>query len=231
MKEIKEVKHIKHTFSREEREAISEKLVKQLSDQNTLTLEANQIKSSYKAKLDESAAQVASLAGNLQAGFEMRPVECRVVFRPKQGKKDYFRTDTGELAHTEDMTQSDFQTNLDFERQAEREAKAEEEAKAKQESATRSSGQESLTVWDEADSRALVILERDGELFLASCKASCGGQGYVGGVKRFKERYAGIEWALKKLRSWLRVTFGKDTAAGFEKHINRVLDLEKGKVE
>lgn len=107
-----ERKQVKHVFTREEKEALSHDLVNELARSQSIELELTQVKSNYKAKIDESAAKIGTLTQHLQSGFEFRTEELEVQYFPKQKLKRYYRPDCSEFVIEEEMSPADFQMEL-----------------------------------------------------------------------------------------------------------------------
>jgi hypothetical protein len=74
-----------------------------------------EVSADFKAKISQKEATLNSLSITISNGYEYREVDCFYVFRPKDGKKDVIRTDTGEIISTESMTKTDFQEQLPLE--------------------------------------------------------------------------------------------------------------------
>jgi hypothetical protein len=114
---------IKHTFTAEERDVLSHDLVNALDQKTSTEMEFDAIKSSFKARIAESESRVNTIAANIRAGFEMRVVDCVVVFRREEGEKDFhLAADWGTVNErpvlTEKMTEDDYQQEL-FDAEAE----------------------------------------------------------------------------------------------------------------
>ncbi len=93
---------------------------KQLAEANNELKEIEddkaQVVSDFKAKTTAVEAQVAILGGKLRSGYELRPVECHVLFdQPQPGQKQIIRLDTKETVSTELMTDEEKQKLLPLE--------------------------------------------------------------------------------------------------------------------
>lgn len=210
-----EKKQVKYTFTREEKERISCDLVTELARQSSTELELQQVKSNYKARLDESTSKIGLFTQNLQAGCEYRWVECRVEFRRKDKKKDFFSVETGVLACTEDMTQEDFQLDLALED-------------------SKFDSRVEIPAWNAGPDKAVVVLAKSGEKWVTAIRAKLGvntlSERLSSEGKTFKERYAAVKTAFGRLSDWVAsVSPGaeKSFADGFKK----ILELEKERVE
>ena len=87
----------------------------QLANENknnvSLEDEKKAVMSQYKAKLDESQAQINKLSGLVTDGFEMREVECEAHYhKPERGKKTIIRLDLNKTMAIEQM--QDYEYNL-----------------------------------------------------------------------------------------------------------------------
>jgi hypothetical protein len=80
------------------------KLAQENKNYTAIEDELKSVKSQYKAKLDESDAQINKLSGLVTDGFEMREVECEVHYhKPTQGKKTIIRMDQNKTTAVESM--------------------------------------------------------------------------------------------------------------------------------
>ena len=68
------------------------------------------------AEIEHAHNLVANTAQKINAGYEMREVECLITLnRPKAGMKEIVRIDTGEIVREEAMTPEELQQALPFE--------------------------------------------------------------------------------------------------------------------
>jgi len=112
-----EVKAVKHVFTLEERDEVGGMLARALATLRGINAEFDEVKASYKFKIAEAEAAIGSLETKRTNGFEFRSENCRVVYRAKDRKKDYFlENDPADAAPvlTESMTAEDFQADLDM---------------------------------------------------------------------------------------------------------------------
>lgn len=67
----------------------------------------------FKAKLSALDAEIGSLAGKIECGYEYRNVDCVATLGvPRPGKKRVVRLDTNEEVGVEDMTPEEMQRDL-----------------------------------------------------------------------------------------------------------------------
>lgn len=100
---------IKHTFNDAEKAEILGRLTGTLREKESLTDQAKSSAKSWKLKLEQAQLKVDELTNKAQDGFEMRPIEARVVMDRKKGQKTYFDKATGDkISHT-DMSPSDYE--------------------------------------------------------------------------------------------------------------------------
>ena len=67
----------------------------------------------FKAQIAGHEAKINLLAEKLSTGREYREVECDVVKDFKKKIKNYIRKDTGAVARTDELSESDLQTELE----------------------------------------------------------------------------------------------------------------------
>ncbi len=85
------------------------------NEMTTLTARLKEVSADFKAKIAQKEATINSLSITISNGYEYREVDCFYFYRPKDGKKDIVRGDTGETIGTETMTKTDFQEQLPLE--------------------------------------------------------------------------------------------------------------------
>lgn len=204
---------VKHEFTPTERLEIGAELARSLQRMASLETEFEGVKASYKAKLAEAESQVANHAASIQNGFDMRKKRCRVIFRPKDRKKDYFPEikdgvfDT-KVVLVDDMSQDDFQDELfQAEQQFER--------------------------------RCEVLLFKDGLLVLGrlSGKWHAALRVQVGQLKieerldaagkKFKTRPDALKASVARVQTWLVDSFGEETAKGFQDSIAKAVKIQE----
>jgi hypothetical protein len=81
----------------------------------TLEAEKKHVATDYASRIEAHEAQLAQASNKTTSGYEFRPTECRVIFRPNDKAKDYFHGKTGELVETRPMEIGDFQKSLPLE--------------------------------------------------------------------------------------------------------------------
>lgn len=204
---------VKHEFTPAERLEIGAELARSLQRRESVEIEFEGIKASYKAKLAEADSQVSNHAASIQNGFEMRKKRCRVVFRTKDRKKDYFAEikdglfDT-KVVLTDDMTADDFQDELfQAEQQFER--------------------------------RCEVHLFKDGTLVLgrmagkwySALRVQVGQQKLEERLapdgKKFKTRPDALKQTIIRLQTWLVDSFGEQTTKGFADSIAKAVKIQE----
>jgi hypothetical protein len=78
-----------------------------------LESEKDDVVSAIKARITRAESEGAGLAVALNKGYEMRDVECTVMFHvPADGKKTITRTDSGEIVRVEAMDAHEMQERL-----------------------------------------------------------------------------------------------------------------------
>ena len=102
----------KYEFKDFELKAIAKNMANAVSDIETLTDRLKSVKSQIKAEIDEATAVMNSCAKKLQTGYEMRDLDCEVVYDFKGGQVLYISEETGETVKSRKMTDEDRQQEL-----------------------------------------------------------------------------------------------------------------------
>jgi hypothetical protein len=209
-----EERMVKHEFSPTERLELGSELARALQQKDSIETEAEGVKASYKAKVAEAESKVANYASDIQNGFTMRRKKCRVVFRPKDRKKDYYAEikdgifDT-KVVLTDDMTDDDFQAEL---------FQAEQQFERRAEVVLFKGG--------------LMVLGRLAGKWYAALRVKVGAQGIEErldpGSKKYKTRPDAVKATVSRICNWLSDSFGEETAKGFDDSIQKVLKVQEG---
>ena len=70
---------VRYVFTKAEKKEMSVKLAQQIVNLQQAEVGKKAVMSDYKSRIGGIRAQVNSLAANLNAGYEMRRVECEIV--------------------------------------------------------------------------------------------------------------------------------------------------------
>jgi hypothetical protein len=223
-----EVKLVKHIFSEEERDDLGLQLARAHSALVDIDGEFEQVKASFKSRIAEQQAIIGRASAVRMAGFEMRSARCRVVYRTKEGKKDYFLEFAGAKAKpvlTEDMTGADMQANLipvepSFEER------------------------EEIKLWSSLEDGPCVIVVgrlspeacgKKSPMWFAAVDVRVGGQALAekldNGQPCATKRIDILRQAAKRLKTWLIGAVGKDAAKGFDDQIDKAIDCQKVREE
>ena len=229
-----ETKSVKHTFTPEEILNLNGDFRRSYDSLKTVQAEFDSVKATYKAKTTEAESRMETLSATLNAGFEMRPEKCVVVFCPKDSKKYYFLDRLVDIhwreefpqqedwpkdlaALVEPMTPADFQAEL---------IEAESKFDLREEIALFQPAKDDLgflTVgrYDKQWFAALrvkigtrILAER-----LDSEQPSC------------KKRFDMIKQACKRFTEWLNENLGPEEAKGFQNDLATVLEKHKERDE
>jgi hypothetical protein len=112
-------KYLTYHFTVEEKAALSESLVHNTQELETLTDRKKQVMSDFTAKINASNADIFKTARLLSNGYEYRDVKCTVVLdEPRKGMKRIVRQDTGEVVSEDAMTSTEMQYMLDLDLEA-----------------------------------------------------------------------------------------------------------------
>lgn len=210
-----ESKSIKHVFTKDELERLSENLVEQIGRQRRIEDELQEVKSQFKAKLDETEARIGTLHQSLTAKWEMRQVECRVEYRPKDRKKDFYCLRTGDLVLTEDMNSEDFQTDLLI-------------------ADSKLDAYEEIQLWEAGSDNGRIVVGRLGNKWVAAVRARVGhhtiSERCDSEQRAFKARFDAIKQCAKRGMEWLKKIY-PEAATGFEEQIKKAVDAQKEREE
>lgn len=215
-----ETKTIRHDFTPAEQIGIGKELSLGITRSRLLEDEFKQVKAGYAARQTEADARVQRLSASIEAGFELREARCRVVYRPKDRKKDFFPEDAPEDAApslTEDMTQDDFQADL---------LHAEGRFELREEIAL---------IPRVGNDRGVLVVGRLAGRWYSALRINIGARRIEERLdseqKAVKRRPDAVKTAATRALSWINETFGKDIAKGFSKFIDDVIEAHKEREE
>ena len=215
-----ETKTVRHDFTPEERNEIGGDLARAIATARGVEEEFDEVKAAYKAKLTSAQARIGTLSTSLMNGFELRAAKCRVVYRPKDRKKDFFLVDAPEDAPpvlTEDMEQEDYAQDL-----IQAESKFE--------------NREEIQLFNPAagSSGTLVVGRQKGRWFSA-LRITVGHSRIEERLdseqKSVKARWDAVRLAGKRAMDWLTETLGAEAAKGFKDPIQTALDAHREREE
>lgn len=199
---------VRHDFTQNERLDLGSELARALGRLRGVESEFEGVKASFKARIATEESTVETVSTDIQNGFTMRKKKCRVVFRPKDKKKDYYPEIKDDVfdakpALTEEMTPDDFQAEL-FESEQRFERRAE------------------ILVFKDS----YLVLGRWSSKWYAALRVKVGAQQIQERLdpsgKRFKSRPEALAATLARLSQWLLEQFGEETAKGFKDAIAKV---------
>ena len=111
----KEKEFIKRNFTPEEIVEKANDLANENQRKNRLEAEKKSAMSSFKSRIDEVDARIATLSQDIPNGYCNEWVLCDVAFNtPQPGFKTITRPDSGEIIRVSPMTDEDFQTEMEF---------------------------------------------------------------------------------------------------------------------
>lgn len=208
-------KNIKHTFSLDERDAIGGQLAQALGSLRCIEQEFDQVKASYKSKITEAEALIGSLQTDRVNGFCMRKARVTVEYHPKERIKHFYLESApdGEPVLTEPMTAEDFQNDL---------VRSEQkfECRVEFELFPIVGGDYGFLIVGRHTKRWFTALRvRIGTKILEERLDS--------EQKSVKQRYDAITQSMKRYNDWLVKNVGKETAAGFQDGIHKILTSQK----
>lgn len=222
-----EVKLIKHTFTTEESNDLGMQLARAHTTLSEIDAEFELLKSNFKSRTAEQEAIIGRASSARLAGYEMRNARCRVVFRPKAGKKDYFLEHAESNAApvlTEEMTGADMQAHL-----------IPDEPKFE--------NREALKLWHENGNDSLMEVGRltpelcgsKTAMWFAALNVMVGGCVLLESLDNNQpcatKRIDIIRRAAKRCKAWLMDELGKETAEGFYAGIDAAVEAQKEREE
>lgn len=227
-KPVIEVKLIKHTFSTDELNDLGMQLARAHTTMGEIDAELEQVKSNFKSRTAEQEAIIGRSSSARLAGYEMRNARCRVVYRPKVGKKDYFLEHADPKAAPvliEDMSPADMQAQL-----------IPDEPKFQ--------AREEIPLWTSAEDGLCVmtvgrltpeLCGKKTAMWFAALDVRVGGQALLESLENDQpcatKRIDIIRLAAKRLKAWLVGAVGKEAAQGFDKDIEAAVDMHKEREE
>lgn len=103
----------RYQFTPAELRTLGDQLARETQDHFSLKEQRTTIASNFAARLKESGRRLGDLSTKINSGYEMREMECIVIFnKPQNGIKTIVRVDTGEEVRTEVMTDAETQGEL-----------------------------------------------------------------------------------------------------------------------
>lgn len=214
-----EEKLVKHVFSAAEVAENHTKLMGALDRVEQVEAEFDQVKASYKAKIEEASCQVANVRNAIRAGFEQRTKKCRVEYRPADNKKDFIPVDDPAQAVvlTEEMEESDRQIEL-----------------IQAESAF--DRREEIELWAPTDhDRGVLAVGRLRGKWYGALRVVIGGQHLTERLDSeqatTKKRVDTITRKAKALRDWLKDKLGVEAAKGFIEPVEKALEAHAEREE
>jgi hypothetical protein len=218
-----EVKNIKHVFSDPERNQFGGDLARAVAEARSVEVEFDQVKASYKARTTEAEAKIDRLSTNLMNGFEMRNEKCVVIYRPREGKKDFhlesdFNENNGSsvVVLTEDMTQADYELEL-FQAEA------------------RFDMRDEITLFQPTENdRGLLVVGRFGAKWFSALRIKIGtlelAERLDSEQQAYKKRKDAVQHGVKRAKDWAKKHL-KDHAKGFEESFQAAADAHKEREE
>ena len=111
--ETKQTKeYLRYTFSEDEKKGLSVDLVNCIRKKTGLENELKTISQQYKADVQGQESMIQSVTNKLDAGYEMRTVDCEWRYDFEVGEKSLWRMDTGEMVRQDKITQDEAQGAL-----------------------------------------------------------------------------------------------------------------------
>lgn len=107
-------KELPYRYSTPEKIKVGERMADLLKEIETLEAQKKQAASEFKDHIDKKMAELKKLGANLQAGEEMRLIECEIRRNFKHGTGRLVRMDTHETVEEWNLTSEEREIELDF---------------------------------------------------------------------------------------------------------------------
>ncbi len=221
-------KNVKHTFTAEEVAQLNVDFRQSFSTLRSVEADFDAVKASYKAKITEAESRMTTLDATLQAGFELRKTSCRVVYRPKDKKKDFYLAEplpegvsdiTSGVAPvlTEDMVGDDFQIDL---------IQAESSFDRREE----------ISIFPNAPgSQGVIVVGRYGGKWYSALRITVDSRRIEERLdveqKMFGKRWDAINTAADRAIKWFNDALGKEAGKGFVAPIEKALESHVDRAE
>jgi hypothetical protein len=111
----KEKRLCRYEFSKEEKTDIANDLANSVADLQRMDDNKKSVMSQIKSEMDAKQSAINLAAERHRSGFEMRDLECEVVYAYVDDVVRWIRTDTGEVAHERKMRPDERQADLPLE--------------------------------------------------------------------------------------------------------------------
>lgn len=103
----------KYVFTDDEKRQIANDLANGVADIQRLDDQKKSVMSQLKSEIDAKQGQVNLSASHLRSGFEMRSMDCEVIYAFSDDVVRWVRCDTGELVYERKMLSDEKQMKLD----------------------------------------------------------------------------------------------------------------------
>jgi hypothetical protein len=98
-----------HNLTNEERLTLLTELTQLNQSKENLEAQKKASAAGWKNQIDTVTNKIKSITTTASNGFEMKPINARVEYDRKAGKKVYFFPDTHQIIRTEEMTATDYE--------------------------------------------------------------------------------------------------------------------------
>lgn len=114
MRKVKCKRYLKYTFTRDEKEAISDSLARNISDLKQKQLAKKEVVKSLDSEIAAFETEVSNLATKVKDGYEYRNIDCEMVFDIETRMKTVYRMDDETVVERLPMTADELQQDLGF---------------------------------------------------------------------------------------------------------------------
>lgn len=112
----KVTQRLRCNLSDEEKINAGKELAEATNELSSIEEDKTQVMADFKAQVTAQEAKVSMLSNKLRSGYELRNVQCEVIFGvPESHQKQTVRLDTNEIVSTETMSEEEKQGNLPLE--------------------------------------------------------------------------------------------------------------------
>lgn len=106
-------KYLKYEFTETEMKEMSANMARATIENRNAADELKAVQAQFKSRIESAKNQADELARKIDQGYEYRNTECRVERDFAAVKVRVYRTDTGEMIESRDMTAKERQLRLD----------------------------------------------------------------------------------------------------------------------
>ncbi|PYS91094.1 MAG: hypothetical protein DMF62_03045 [Acidobacteria bacterium] len=109
---------VKHEFTTEELADLARKQGQLYQELENLEGTKSHVSKDFAARIECKSSELAEISNKTASGYEMRPTECGIKFRPAENAKDVYVAESGQFVETQRMQPADYQKEIPLEKPA-----------------------------------------------------------------------------------------------------------------